>query len=319
MIIFLYAALFLISVYFLVRSGAVAVKNLVAIARYLRISEYVLAFILMALATSLPELFIGINSAFSKSPVLSLGNVIGSNVVNLSFVLGVVVIIAKGVRVESKIAKRDAWLVFFISILPIILLIDSYLSRIEGIILLMVFAWYFRRILKDKEAFRKRVDHVSRTIEQFWQFVKDFIILILAIIVLLASSWAVVETAELIAQGLDLTLALIGLVLVAIGTSLPELVFGIRSVITKHEGMNLGNLIGSTVINSTLILGVTALIFPIKIENFNLILTGAIFMVFTVLIANFFIATKDKISLKEGMILIGVYILFLIIEFLIKS
>jgi len=319
MTMFLYIILFLASVYILVKSGAIAVKNLVAVARYLRISEYVLAFILMALATSLPEFFIGINSALSKTSILSLGNVIGSNIVNLSFVLGAVVIIAKGIRIESKIAKRDAWLVFFISILPVLLLIDKNLSRADGAILLIAFIWYFRRILKDKEAFKKRMNHVARTVEEFWRFIKDLIVFILAIVILLGSSWAVVKTAELIAQGLNLTLALIGLILVAIGTSLPELVFGIKSVITKHEGMNLGNLIGSTVINSTLILGITVLVFPIKIEDFNLILTSGLFMILTILIVNFFIATKDKISLREGIILIGLYILFLIIEFMVRS
>jgi len=319
MTMFLYIILFLASVYILVKSGAIAVKNLVAVARYLRISEYVLAFILMALATSLPEFFIGINSALSKTSILSLGNVIGSNIVNLSFVLGAVVIIAKGIRIESKIAKRDAWLVFFISILPVLLLIDKNLSRADGAILLIAFIWYFRRILKDKEAFKKRMNHVARTVEEFWRFIKDLIVFILAIVILLGSSWAVVKTAELIAQGLNLTLALIGLILVAIGTSLPELVFGIKSVITKHEGMNLGNLIGSTVINSTLILGITVLVFPIKIEDFNLILTSGLLMILTILIVNFFITTKDKISLREGIILIGLYILFLIIEFMVRS
>jgi len=316
--IILYIALFFISVLVLVKSGSVAVKCLVAISRYLRISEYVLAFILMALATSLPEFFVGINSALAKAPVLSLGNIIGSNIVNLSLILGVVVIFAKGIKIESKIAKRDAWIVFFISILPLLLLVDKNLSQADGGILLIVFIWYLRHILKAKEAFRKRMDHIVRTIERFRQFVKDLLIFVVAIAILLISSWSVVKTATLIAEGLELPLVLIGLILVAVGTSLPELVFGIKAVITKHEGMNLGNLIGSTVMNSTLILGITALIYPIRIENFNIILTGSLFMIFIVLIVNFFIATKEKISWKEGVVLIGLYVAFLIIEFLLK-
>jgi cation:H+ antiporter len=316
--IFLYIALFLISVFALIKSGTKAVQKLVAIARYLRISEYVLAFILMALATSLPEFFVGINSALAKASVLSLGNIIGSNIVNLSLILGVVVIFAKGIKIESKIAKRDAWIVFFISILPLLLLVDKNLSQADGAILLIVFIWYLRHILKDKEAFRKRMDHMVRTIEEFRQFAKNLVIFVVAIAILLISSWGVVKTATLIAEGLELPLILIGLVLVAIGTSLPELVFGIKAVITKHEGMNLGNLIGSTVMNSTLILGITALIYPIRIENFNMILTAGLFMVFIIFIVNFFIATKEKISWKEGVVLIGLYIAFLMIEFLLK-
>ena len=314
----LYIALFLISVFVLVKSGAAAVKKLVAISRYLKISEYVLAFILMALATSLPEFFVGISSALSKASILSLGNIIGSNIINVSLILGVVVIFAKGIKIESKIAKRDAWIVFFISILPLLLLVDKNLSQADGVILLIVFIWYLKHILKAKEAFRKRMDHVTQTIERFRQFVKDLLIFVVAIAILLISSWGVVKTATLIAQGLELPLVLIGLILVAVGTSLPELIFGIKAVITKHEGMNLGNLIGSTVMNSTFILGITALIYPIRIENFNMILSSGLFMVFIILIVNFFIATKEKISWKEGTILIVLYILFLAIEFLLR-
>lgn len=306
------------SVYLLVKSGAVAVKKLVAISRFLKISEYVLAFILMALATSLPEFFVGMNSAFSKASTLSLGNVVGSNIVNLTFILGAVVIFARGIRIESKIAKRDAWIVFFISVLPLLLLLDKKLSQADGAVLLIVFIWYLRHILRAKEAFRKRMNHIAPTVERLKQFIVDLILFVVAIAVLLFSSWGTVRTATLIAEGLNFPLVLIGLILVAIGTSLPELVFGIKAIITKHEGMNLGNLIGSTVINSTLILGLTALIYPIRIENFNVIFIGGLFMVFAVLLTNFFIATRDRISWKEGLALVGIYIMFLVIEFVLQ-
>ncbi len=316
--IFLYIVLFIILACVLVKSGSIAVKSLVAIARYLKISEYVLAFILMALATSLPEFFIGIHSAFSKTPILSLGNIIGSNIVNLSFVLGAVVLFARGIRIESKIAKRDTWIVFFVSILPLLLLIDRKLSQADGVVLIIVFIWYLSHILKAKDTFKKRMDHVTQTFGNFRQFLRNLLIFALAATMLLISSWGIVKFSILIAQDIGLPLVLIGFIFVAFGTSLPELVFGIKSVITKHEGMNLGNLIGSTVINSTFILGITALICPIKIENFNMIFTGGLSMVFIILIANFFIATKEKISQKEGAFLIIFYILFLAAEFILR-
>jgi len=135
---------------------------------------------------------------------------------------------------------------------------------------------------------------------------------------LLLGAWGVVESAKLIAKELYLPLTLIGIILVAIGTSLPELVFGVRAVIAKHEGLSLGNLIGSVVVNSTFILGLVAVINPIKIENFNVIYVGGAFMVMAILIANLFIATKEKISWKEGLFLIIFYLAFLVAEFLLK-
>jgi len=315
---FLYAGLFVLCVLILVKSGAIAVKKLIAMSRYLRISEYILAFVLMALATSLPEFFVGITSSLSKTPILSLSNVIGSNISNLSLILGVIILVSKGLSVKSKIAKKDAWIVFFISILPLLLILDKKLSQADGIILLLIFGLYMRKLFRAKQAFSKRMNTISPTVEAFQKFIKDLFIFLGAIIILLASAWGIVETATIMAGKINLSVSLIGLFLVALGTSLPELVFGIKAIITKHEGMNLGNLMGSTVINSTLVLGVTALIYPIEIENFHVILVGAIFMVLSILIVNIFIRTKEKISWKEGVILLGIYAIFLIIEFFLR-
>ena len=316
--IFLYAGLFILCVLVLVKSGAISVKKLMAMSRYLRISEYILAFVLMALATSLPEFFVGITSSLSKTPILSLSNVIGSNICNLSLILGIIILVSKGLSVKSKIAKKDAWIVFFISILPLLLILDKKLSQVDGIILLLVFGLYMRKLFKAKQAFSKRMNTISPTVETFQKFIKDLFIFLGAVVMLLVSAWGIVETATVIAGKINLSLTLIGLFLIAIGTSLPELVFGIKAIITKHEGMNLGNLMGSVVINSTLVLGVTALIYPIKIESFHIVLIGAIFMVLSVLIVNIFIRTKERISWKEGMILLGIYVVFLIVELFLK-
>jgi cation:H+ antiporter len=107
-------------------------------------------------------------------------------------------------------------------------------------------------------------------------------------------------------------------ILVAVGTSLPELVFGIKAATLKHEGMCLGNIIGSIVINSTFILGISAIISPIKIENLNVIVVGAVFMLIAVLFSNIFLSSGRKVSIKEGWILIGFYVLFLIAEFVFR-
>ncbi len=315
---FFYAGLFILCILILVKSGAVSVKKLVAISQYLRISEYILAFVLMALATSLPEFFVGITSSLSKTPILSLSNVIGSNISNLSLILGIIILISGGLSIKSRVAKKDAWIVFFISILPLLLILDKKLSQADGIILLIVFGLYMRKIFKARQVFSKRMNTMLLTTKTFQRFIKDLFIFLGATAMLLVSAWGIVETSTVLANKINLPLSLIGLFLVALGTSLPELIFGIKAIITKHEGMNLGNLMGSTVINSTLILGITALIYPIKIENFDIILTGAIFMILSILMVNIFIRTKKRISWKEGIILLGIYAVFLVVEFFLR-
>ena len=121
----IYLLIFVIACYALVKSGGILVKVLTVISRYFRLTEYVFAFILMAFATSIPELFVGITAGIEGVSAISLGNIIGSNLVNLTFVLGAVAIVAKGLNIESKIAKKDTWIIFFIALLPLFLLFDN--------------------------------------------------------------------------------------------------------------------------------------------------------------------------------------------------
>ena len=316
--IFVYLFIFVIACYFLVRSGAILVGIMTSLSRYLHVTEYVFSFILMAFATTLPELFVGITSGFRNLPVISLGNVIGSNLVNLSFILGIIAVTAKGIRVDCKIAKKDSWISFFIILLPLFLLIDKKISRGEGFLLLVVFGWHVFYLLKSKSGFQHRVHHVKNEITHSGKFFINIVYFVFASAFLVLSALAVVESARLIAIELYVPLSLISIILIAFGTSLPELVFGMRAAIVKHEGLCLGNLFGAAVVNSTFILGLTAVISPIIVESFKTIIIGGIFMVIAVFFANIFIGSKNKLSSKEGLILVGFYILFLIVEFLFK-
>lgn len=293
-------------------------KLLVKLSHFLRVTEFVLAFILMTFATTLPELIVGITAGIKDVSIISLGNIIGSNLVNLTFILGLVAVVSKGLKVESKIAKKDTWIVFFISLLPLFFILDKTLSRIEGVVLLIVFGWHIWYLLKQKDSFKHRVHHITHDITSFEKLAKTASYFVLAIVVLIFSAWGLIEVAKLIAVELYIPIALVSLILVAVGTSLPEIIFGIKSAVLKHEGMCLGNLIGSVVVNSTFILGITAIINPIRLENFSVILIGAIFMIVAIFLANIFLSSGRKISVKEGWILIGFYVLFLVAEFIFR-
>lgn len=289
-----------------------------SLCRYFRITEYIFSFVLMAFATTLPELFVGITAGFRNLSVISLGNVIGSNLINLSFILGIIAVAAKGLRIESRIAKKDIWISFFIILLPLFLLFDKKISRGEGFLLLLVFGWHVYYLLKSKDVFKHRIHHIKNEITHSGKFFLNIIYFVFAMIFLILSAIAVVESAKMIAVELYVPLSLISLILIAFGTSLPELVFGMRAAIAKHEGLSLGNLFGAAVVNSTFILGITAIISPIQVQDFKIILIGGIFMVVAVLFANIFIGSRNKLSWKEGLILIGFYLAFLVAEFLLK-
>lgn len=293
-------------------------KSLTSLSRRFRLTEFVLAFFLMTFATTLPELIVAITSGINGTPQISLGNVIGSNFIKLTFVLGLVALVCGGLKVESKITKRDSWIIFFIALIPLLLLFDKSISRTEGFLLLVVFGWYVWHLLKQKDSFRHRAHHFNHEAFNSHKSLKIIVYFIIAAMVLVLSGWGIVEITKLIALELYVPLALVSIILVALGTSLPEMVFGIRAAIAKHEGMSLGNLIGSIVINSSFILGITALISPIKLENLNIVWIGAAFMLVAMALANIFLSSGRQISKKEGWILIGFYVLFLIAEFLFK-
>ena len=207
--IIVYLIIFVILCCFLVKSGEVLVKVMTVLSHYFKLTEYVLAFILMTFATTLPELLVGLTSAAKGTPIVSLGNIIGSNLVNLTFILGLVSIVAGGLKVESKIAKRDAWIIFFISAIPLLLILDGGLSRGEGFLLLIIFAGYVFHLLKQKEAFTHRVHHLRHDITGLEKLLKKFAYFVFAAAVLILSAWGIVETAKLIAKELYIPLVLI--------------------------------------------------------------------------------------------------------------
>ena len=314
-----YFLILLISFFILVKSGSLLVRTLFLISRFLGIGEFTLAFILMSFATSLPELFVGIESALSAKPTLSLGNILGANIINMTLALGFVTAISGGFALKSETAKRDIWSIWLISILPIILLTDLTLSRIDGIILLIVFFFYARHLLKEKVYAALNNVNQNQNAVTFKLFIKDVFLFIFGIILLFASSWAVVFSASQIASQLALPLFVVGIFLLAFGTTLPETVFGLRSILTKHEDMALGNVLGSVAVNSTFILGIVSLIHPIQVQDAPSFLYASLFMIFAFLLLIFLIRTRERLTMSHGLLLMFFYVIFVIGEIIIKS
>ncbi len=309
----LHGLIFIIACLVLVISGTLLIKALPKIASYLKISGFVIGFILIALSTSAPELFIGITSALNRTPILSLGDVLGSNIINLTLVIGLVAIFARGIQVKGKVVKRDLFYTFIITLLPLFLMLDRQLSRLDGIVLLLVFLFYLISLLSQK---RNRVENALKISRK--EFFKNCFLFSIGIILLLISAQAIVHFGSLLALELGLPLILIGIAIVALGTSLPELTFQINAVIAKREEMALGDLLGSVSANSALVLGIVAIICPIDITDFSLFLVVAGFLIIALILFTILVRTKEKLTWKEGMILIFLYIIFIFVEFSVK-
>lgn len=309
--------LFVVACLILVKSADWLVGSLTKIAEYFKLSEFVIGFIVMALATSVPELLVGVTSVLEETPLLGLGTVIGSNIIDLTLVIGVAVLLGKGIKLREKTIRKDIFYMMLITLLPIILMfLGNGLSRLDGAILLFFFIFYMWRVFKQRRRFRKFIDSVTR--EEFTLSTFGFF---MSLILLFFSAELVVRFGSLISTELGLPTILIGLFVVAFGTSLPELTFEARGVLAKHEEMIMGDIVGSVVMNTTLVLGVMALLSKniITMESPLIFFSSAAFMVLIAFIFMTFAESERGFSWNEGISLILLYVFFMIIEFYIKT
>lgn len=303
---------FALSGILLILSGIYLVRSLSKLARFLGMSEFSVAFMIMAFATSVSELFVGVSSAISGNPGLSLGNVIGANILNLTLVSGIIILSTNKIKYKSKKIGSDAYLMMISVLLVIVLyVIGNQLSRMDGIILLAFFFINIYHIFKRRERDGKKS---TRRNDRRFYWVSIFL---LSLIVLFISSNFVVKSASNLAIDLGFSEILLGLFLISIATTLPELVFGLTASSLEHKVMAIGNQLGSVFTNSTLIIGIVAIIRPIKVD-FLPFLISAVFMLISAFIFVMFVKKGDKLEKREGITLILIYVVFIIIQFFVR-
>ena len=306
---------FFLSGLFLVFSGIYLVKSLDKIARFLHVSEFSAAFIIMAIATSIPELFVGISSALGGNPGLSLGNVIGASIIDLTLLTGIFILMAGGIELKSKKVGKGVYFMFFsIALILILYIIGGSLSRVDGVILIFLFGLNAYRMLKKSERYSAKIDNTRANSKKKLKYV---LIFLGSLVVLFISSNYAVKYASLIAVDLKIPEMIVGLFLLSIATTLPELIFGINAVLLKHPDMSIGDQTGTVFTNLCLVLGVVSIISPIKVA-FTPFLVSSIFLFFSAFIFVSFIKSERKLEIYEGIILVVLYLVFVMVEIFIK-
>jgi len=315
----LYILTFIVSCLLLIKSGTWTVQSLTRIAKSLEWKEFILSFILMAFVTSLPEFFVGISSAFHNQPELSFGNIIGSNIINLTLAIAIVVLLAKKLNCGTKLIQRSSIYTALIAFLPILLMLGDGISRIDGIILLFVLFFYFKYLFQEQAKYKEIfINKFKRNWTGFKSFLKDLAMFFGGIGLLLLSAEAIVWSILALSSSLNLSLLIVGSLIVALGTNLPEIVFGLKAIAMGHKEMVLGALMGSVVVNSTLVLGSTVLISPLEITEYSPYIIGILFTIITCLFFVIFSRTEKKITEKEAIVLLVVYILFIFSQLVIR-
>lgn len=303
--------LFLLSGVLLAKSATVLVKALISISRFFRLPEFVVSFIIMSVATSLPELFVGIVSAARGNGAFALAAVIGSNIADLTLVAGILAIVAGVMGVRKILDKRDAYYTGLVAVTLLLFLLDGMLSRFEGIILVIVYALFMVHLSGQVEKRRGRIKK-----GKLKTAIKSLGLLAVGIIGLLFGAEVMVRSAEVISKVFNLPFVLMGLLLVSLSTSVPELVFEIQAWRKKHRSMALGDLLGSIVTNTALVAGVVAIVTPVNVVDSTLSFEAALVFLFaSTLLFLFFLRTGKTLTRFEGVTLVAVYVLYIFVEY----
>lgn len=287
-----------------------AIKRLVNLARFLRLSEFTTSFVIAGIIAVLPELSIGVLAALEGTSSLGYGVILGANVADLTLVIGVVVFVAGKLPFDSSVIK-NVRLSFLSVLLPVFLFVDGNISRTDGILLVLVYLLYLFSVLRTKPEEQAITGKRPKM-----RFLVELLVLVVSLTILLIGGSLITDNSQALSIALALPLFVIGTI-VAVGTCLPEMTFAIRASKKQHGELGLGNILGNVLADSLLTIGVIALIQPIAPAFTTPPLLTGFFMAASALVV--YILSRDGVlDRKDGAILIAMYAVFIIMQSIIS-
>lgn len=256
--------IFIISMAVLIKGADFVIEESERVALHYHISHFVIGATLVALGTSLPEMAASMMASGTGKGDLAVSNIIGSNIFNIALVLGLVFLIAKNVMpTRDLFAKDSAWGIFPVMTF-ILMSFDGVISRFEGLMFILMMGAYLLFLVKNDDAISEEIN--SELAKEQFAWKKTALYLGAGFVMVIVGAHFTVESATGIAQSFGVSEWVIGLLLVAFGTSLPELMVSIAAAKKGNTDMIIGNIIGSNVANFTVALGGAALVHPIMID-----------------------------------------------------
>ncbi len=290
------------------------------LARNIGISPLIIGLTVVAFGTSLPEMVVSTFAAVKGSADISIGNIVGSNIANIGLILGISALIrVLPIRLSTLIYEMpfllvSAFLLMLLSNDNNIFLKESFtLSRVDGLILLAMFGlflWYVIRNAREQrqeKAVKKEYEKKYGEKHKLW---KDILLIGLGLTALIIGGKIAVDNAVKIALGLGISEAFIGLTIIAIGTSLPELITSLVAAYKKQADIAVGNIVGSSIFNILLVLGVSSVIAPLTVNPAMLFVDMVVMVLFSIALLAF-VTTSRKISRTEGAVLLLGYVAYI--------
>nr|WP_285851999.1 calcium/sodium antiporter [Sporosarcina luteola] len=284
------------------------------IAKLLRVPSILIGLTIVAFGTSSPEATVSIIAALEGSADVSLGNVVGSNIFNITLVVGVAAFLYP-LRVESETIRKEIPFTLLASAALLILMCDIFLqgsnsnllTRSDGFIFLLFLSIFMYYIIEL--GLKSRKDTAGEPVPENIKWGKNIVITILGLAAIMFGGDLVVDNGTEIAYSLGMSEALVGLTIIAIGTSLPELVTSISAALKKESEIALGNIVGSNIFNILFVLGVSATISPLAVNDKMFV--DVILMIVLTMVLLVFSRTSFKIGKREGSVLVIAYIIYM--------
>ena len=295
--------LLILGLVFLIFGGDLLVRSAVSFAEKFGVSSFLIGVTVVSFGTSIPELMVSIQAAMDQAADIAIGNVLGSNIANIALVLGVSVVI-RPLSITTNTYKLSWWVMLISSLLFILFLLDNVITKMEGLLLIAgLFCFIFfsiKRNIPNEESIISKI-----------KIQTGILFFVLGSIGLYFGSELFVESAISIASFFNVPKFVIGITVVALGTSLPELVTSIVALMKGQNNISLGNLIGSNIFNVFAVLGITSLIQELGTSSILLFLDFGV-MLAVILVFGYQLFIRKKISRTAGFILLSGYFSYIL-------
>lgn len=300
--------IFVIAMGVLIWGADLIIEQSEHIALRFKIPEFIIGATLIALGTSLPEMAASIAASYANKPDIAIANVIGSNILNITLVLSTVFIISKTLNPSRDFFAKDSTWALVPVLVFVLMIMDGVISRFDATLLLLLMGAYLLFLLQDAKNI-PQLEDLNEIEESNFSWIKVIPFLLLGFILVIVGAHFTVESASGIARDFGISEWVIGIIMISLGTSLPELVVSVSAALKGKVDMAIGNIIGSNMANTTVVLGAAAMVNPMPIDPSLYMFDIATMIVATLLLV---FLTANKLYTKSAgislMIILGLFL-----------
>lgn len=290
--------------------SGLAINSVERLSRILRVSSFTVSFLVLGLFTSVSELSVGINSVLENDPEIYVGNLIGASIVIFMLIVPLLAITGRKIKISPEFQGFNLPAALVVIALPVILAMDGRVGRTDSIIALSLFGFLVVSV-QSKKSFLERIKTINT--KSTIRVGKELLRIVFGVVTIFIASRFIVEQTVYFSQILEVSPFLISLLLIAVGTNIPELSFVFRSAFMKNNQVAFGDYVGSASFN-TFLLGSLTLFYGKPVILTNSYLVSLLFLVVGLILFYYFARTKNSISRFEGIVLLAMYLLFLATE-----